>query len=93
MTPEEHNVLYTTAKAVVQLGGVLTQLQTAVAKLATDEATRAQLIMHGDATHNSLDSLTKAIKGITPGTADPGLMNAVNAVGAKIDGLKLGVVA
>jgi hypothetical protein len=72
LTPDEHNVLYTLAKAAVQLGGAITQLQGAVAKLATDEGMRAALIEHGDATHNSIDSLAAAVKAMpSGGSVDP----------------------
>jgi hypothetical protein len=87
LTPDEHNVLYTTAKAVVQLAGVVSQL-------VADEATRSQIITKGDPTHYGLaqvhadlQAIEVAVKAVPPaGGTD------LAPVLAAINNLKLGAI-
>lgn len=85
LTPEEHNILITTAKAVVQLAGAVTALQNSQNALS-------QNIIHGDATHYSFDLLHADINQIkaalaagSGGTVDPAPI--ADAVASKVSAL------
>lgn len=83
MTPDEHNVLYTSAKAIIQLAGVLNQL-------VNDEATRWKLQTHGDAGHYSMDQLRKDVADVKTALANAGSgpVDAGAVASAVVDGVK-----
>lgn len=87
MTPEQANILNTCAKAIVQLGGAITTLQ-------TKQDQFFNLVVHGDPTHYSLDHLSADVKTLLAtvgggGTADPSVAQALAELAGRLDNLTL----